>query len=224
MRCIAKVLSRIAHSLFRGSNETAALSYWRQRAKRGGLQAVLNSGYLPQDFARITQKQKDMLFPFLKQYLRGDERLVLDFGCGPGRFSADLARTTGANVVAVDPIRHFLRIAAKDKHVTYTYMRPGHIPLSAACADVVWICLVLGGLADGRILQKTLLELDRVLKPGGLIFLVENTAEKPDCNYWHYRPVKRYQEFFRFASLQPVGEYEELGECISVMAGRKQGA
>ncbi|MEI8348634.1 MAG: class I SAM-dependent methyltransferase [Candidatus Omnitrophota bacterium] len=220
MGCITKVLSDIAKFLFRNNNATA-LAYWQKRAKHGGFWAALNSGYSLQDFAVITQTQKDILFPFLKQHLRGSEKLVLDFGCGPGRFSADLARLTMAKVVAVDPVKHFLRIAPKDKHVVYKCMQAGHIPLSGACVDIVWVCLVLGGIMDEIVLHNTISEMHRALKGGGLIFLVENTTEKQECDHWKYRPVRVYQELFSFAQLRSVGEYNELGERISIMVGRK---
>ena len=45
------------------------------------------------------------------------------------------------------------------------------LPASAASIDAVWICLVLGGLRDDALAQ-TVSEIDRVLKPNGLLCLI----------------------------------------------------
>ncbi len=86
-------------------------------------------------------------------------------------------------------------------------------------ADVVFVCLVLGGLRDDE-LPAIAAELRRVLAPGGLLFLVENTSEKPDAPHWRYRTARAYASLFGWADLEPVLDYDDLGERISVLAGR----
>jgi hypothetical protein len=52
------------------------------------------------------------------------------------------------------------------------------------------------------------------------VFLVENTAERPNRPYFFFRSVDEYRARFSWAALKPIGDYEDLGERISVLAGR----
>src|SRR5262250_2734698 len=60
---------------------------WHDRAEQHGARAVFNLGHGPDEMTQVTQRQSAELLPLLRARLRGDERLVLDLGCGPGRFT-----------------------------------------------------------------------------------------------------------------------------------------
>ncbi|HET8533263.1 MAG TPA: class I SAM-dependent methyltransferase, partial [Methylomirabilota bacterium] len=156
-----------------------------------GIRAVLNLGHGPDEMARVTEMQRRELLPLLRSRLRGDERLALDFGCGPGRFTGDLADITRARVVGIDPIPRLLELAPRHPSVEYRVMSEGHIPLDSSSVDLVWICLVLGGI-HGSTLGDTIAEVRRVLRPGGLVFLVENTNEGGGDSFWAFRSVADY--------------------------------
>jgi len=100
-------------------------------------------------------------------------------------------------------------------------MKEGVIPVEDESMDVVWICLVLGGIIDDSVLRFTIDEINRVLKKDGLVFLVENTSEKKDGDYWKFRSVQTYQKLFSFVELRHLSDYFDLGERISIMTGRK---
>jgi SAM-dependent methyltransferase len=201
------------------SNE-AGLAYWEIRAQTYGARAVVNLRHREDELEAITRRQLDEILPHLVRCLRGDERIVLDFGCGPGRFTAHLAEAIHGRAIGVDPIQTLIDLAPRGPGVQYLVSDGHFIPLSDASVDVVWICLVLGGLPDAR-LPETVLELERVLRPGGLLFLVENTSAKENCPHWFFRPVGWYSRLLRFAPLSHLHDYDDLGECISIMAGRK---
>jgi SAM-dependent methyltransferase len=78
--------------------------YWTKRALRHGERAVLNLGHKHEEEAAVTAAQKESLLPMLRSRLRGDEKIVLDYGCGPGRFTAALAETIHGRAIGVDPI------------------------------------------------------------------------------------------------------------------------
>jgi hypothetical protein len=59
-----------------------------------------------------------------------------------------------------------------------------------------------------------------VLRPGGLVFLVENTSDGSGNAFWAFRSVAEYQRLFRPVSLEHVHDYHDLGERISVLTGR----
>lgn len=201
-----------------------SIDYWTNRAREHGARAVMNLGFDDAACEAATRQQRDTLFALLRPHLRGDEQVALDLGCGPGRFTAALADLIGGRAIGVEPVRALLDMAPPPPHerVEYRLMRPGELPVESASIDLAWICLVLGGITTCVILDQTLCELFRVLKPGALIFLAENTSPLRDHAHWKYRSVGAYRAMFPFAELAQVGEYDERGERISVLAGRKR--
>jgi SAM-dependent methyltransferase len=202
------------------SGEPVEITAWRMRAEHLNARAVFNAGHADADLDAVTAMQKRELYPRLRQMLAGTERIALDFGCGTGRFSGDLAELINGRVIAVDPVQRPLDLAPRHKRVEYRLMWPGKIPVATASIDLVWICLVLGGV-QGKVLQSTLRELDRVLKPSGLVFLVENTTSVAGTGFWTFRSIGEYRAILPGISLDHLGDYIDLGERISIFAGRK---
>jgi ubiquinone/menaquinone biosynthesis C-methylase UbiE len=100
-------------------------------------------------------------------------------------------------------------------------MTEGRLPVESSSIDIVWICLVLGGVVDDHVLLETILEVRRVLKEDGLLFLIENTEQKDSTSYWKFRQFDHYRSLFDFVTLHHLGDYYDLGERISIMAGRR---
>jgi SAM-dependent methyltransferase len=197
------------------------LPYWERRARTMGARAVVNAGATDEQLAEIRESQRSTMFPILSELLSGNERLALDFGCGPGRFTAELADAIGGRAVGVDPVAGLLELAPAHPRVEYRRQSGGRIPLGDAEADVAWICLVLGGITDSASLRRTVVEIERVLKPGGLMLLAECTNLKPDLPYWSYRPVDEYAAMFESVDLTARGQYMELDNTVTVLAGRR---
>jgi SAM-dependent methyltransferase len=194
---------------------------WNQRAKRHGVRGALNLVHRVDEIEDVTQMQKEIIFPHLESVLSGTEKRILDYGCGPGRFTSDLAKLIRGTAIGVDPTQHFLNLAPQSQGVAYRLMRDGIIPLEDKYFDVVWICLVLGGLLDNEVLRLAASEVERVLKTGGILILVENTSNTKDGEYWKYRSVDFYSAQFEFANLVHKADYYDLDERISIMVGRK---
>lgn len=196
------------------------VQYWERRARKHGARSVLNLHHGEEEIETVTRRQLEILLPLLRSQLRGDERVALDFGCGTGRFSGALADTISGSILAVDPVEHLLHLAPPHPQVAYRRM-DRVIPMETARADLVWICLVLGTIVDARVLQAAGAEIERVLRPGGLLFLVENTAAKPDISHFRFRSEQEYIDMWPAIAMRPIGHYEDAGERISVVAGRK---
>jgi SAM-dependent methyltransferase len=196
------------------------IEYWEERALILGRNAVLDSRHGKREFEEVTAMQKKELLPLFRGQLTGEERLVLDLGCGPGRFTVDLARLVGGRAVGADPVLSLLELAPRDPDVEYRQLVGGVIPMGTGEADVVWISLVLGGVEDD-FLPGEVREIERVLRSGGLLFLVENTSEKPDGEHWKFRSVEKYASLFPSVPLVHLHDYRDLDERMSVMAGRK---
>lgn len=220
MSALARVLDWLRFRL--PGRRHSDLRWWERMASRMGPRAVLHHGHTEEEMAEVTEWQKGILFPLLREQLHGGEHAVLDLGCGPGRFTPALAELVGGRATGVDPIRALLDRAPRHPRVEYRLRRGAEIPLADASVDVVWICLVLMCITDERDLHRTVEEVDRVLRPGGLLFLVENTQDRPDLKHLRYRSVESYQRLFPTWDLRLVGEYVDLGERISILAGRRR--
>jgi ubiquinone/menaquinone biosynthesis C-methylase UbiE len=195
--------------------------YWKARAIAFGKQSVLNSAHRIEKYDSVTSLQKIEIFPHVKKNLNGNERVCLDFGCGPGRFTQDLATLIHGKVIGVDPIRELLDLAIPNKDVEYRVLNRGAIPLSNNSVDIVWCCLVMGGIPE-VLLSNTVNEILRVLNDDGLLVLIENTSKKQSQNFWAYRSFEFYYSLFPMVSLKEVHQYSDVGETISVMIGRKK--
>jgi SAM-dependent methyltransferase len=196
------------------------MAYWEKRASQWGGRAVYDLRHPSENLPQVDARQKKILYGHLAGCLDGSEKRILDYGCGIGRFSAELAQMTKGRVIAMDPIQKFLDMAPEDRLVQYILSEPGSIHLESRSVDLVWICLVLGGITDPCMLRRTVSEIKKVIKPNGLIFLVENTDTLPALPYWRYRSVESYRQLFDFADMKLLGTYLDGNQTISVMAGR----
>ena len=220
----ASLVRRLLASLPRISRAKRDLAYWEERARKFRERSVYNLRHQEGDLANVTRQQIDTLFPILRRQLRGDERVVLDFGCGPGRFTLALAELIGGRAIGVDPIASLLELAPRAENVSYMRLAEGRIPLDDASVDIVWASLVLGAITGEDALRAAAAEIERVLRPEGLFFLVDNTAEKPSVSHYSFRSVAAYAALFPSIPLHHEADYVDAGERISVMVGRKVSA
>lgn len=88
-----------------------SIRYWEKRAKKYGARSVLNIGHSKEEIDAVTNMQKQILYPLFKGLLNGQEKVVLDFGCGTGRFTRDLGALIQGMAIGIDPIDHLLSIA-----------------------------------------------------------------------------------------------------------------
>lgn len=220
-----KIYNKILNFLKFNQKNAPPIIYWQNRVRQYKERAVFNLGHSKDQIQSITKMQKNILLPYFSEQLNGNERILLDLGCGSGRFTPDLAQLINGKAVGIDPIEELIDIAKKNAYLEnceFKLMREGVIPMDDASVDIVWVCLVLGGIIDDGVLKGTLSEIKRVLKKNGLIFLVENTTEnKINGNYWKFRSVEDYQAMFIFTRLKYLSGYIDLNEEISIMVGRK---
>ncbi len=213
-----KLLNRIFYYKIR-IKRYSVIEYWEQRAKFYGSRAVLNIGHSEAEMNAVTERQKSIIFPLLKPYLNENIKIVLDFGCGVGRFSEPLALLTGATVIAIDPIKQFIELASTSPNVTFQHFdtkKP--LPFADNSIDLLWICLVFGGIADEH-LTTLVADLERILKPNGILILVENTSNQASSQYWSFRTVAFYEALFKTKKMNRVGSYIDVNEEISIMIG-----
>jgi SAM-dependent methyltransferase len=103
-------------------------------------------------------------------------RNVLEFGCNYGA-SAIVLHHLGARVMAVDVDPAVVELAKANAErygaeaITFRVVDPGAtLPLEAGWADLV-VCNSVLEYVDPGLLRQTLIELDRVLRPGGILLI-----------------------------------------------------
>ena len=101
--------------------------------------------------------------------------LVLEVGVGSGR-NLPLYRPAVAHVIAIDPSTELLRLASKrvaDARVPVSLLRASaeHVPLAGAVFDTIVMTWTLCSIPNP---MAALIEMRRVLKPGGRLFFVEH--------------------------------------------------
>jgi ubiquinone/menaquinone biosynthesis C-methylase UbiE len=114
--------------------------------------------------------------------------LVVDLGCGTGRFSEPLAEHFGARVIGVDPSRKMLDVARqklRSNRVVFQAASGQSLPLAEASADMVFMSMVFHHL-DSR--AEVANECRRILRDGGRVCM-RNTTREADFPHRHFFPA-----------------------------------
>jgi ubiquinone/menaquinone biosynthesis C-methylase UbiE len=128
------------------------------------------------------------LMELLRGYAPQPVSLVVDLGCGTGRFTVALAEAFAAPVLGVEPAANMRAAAEAKPHPATVRFVPGcaeHIPLADGAADLVFMSQVLHHVVDR---PRALREVQRVLRPGGRLCVRQTTRENLDSYF--------YQRFF----------------------------
>jgi ubiquinone/menaquinone biosynthesis C-methylase UbiE len=131
--------------------------------------------------------------------------LIVDVGCGTGRFSRPLSERLQAKVIGIDPSERMLAVARGKPDGGRVEFRQGSaekLPLGDACADMVFISMVLHHLRDRPAAAR---ECRRVLRSGGRLCMRTGTR---DHNY----PQSRF-----FPAMLPMLE-NDLPSAVEIIA------
>lgn len=112
----------------------------------------------------------------------GQQQTILDFGCGPGFYTLPTAKALGekGKVIAVDIRPKMLGIVKKRayregiKNIEYVdnaLLSSPQLPYADDSIDIALLFMVLGELAEPGAVCA---EIGRLLKPGGMIYVMEN--------------------------------------------------
>jgi len=141
------------------------------------------------DLGRVLSPHStNALMELLAHHVARPVRLVVDLGCGTGRFTVALCETFDAPVVGVEPAANMRSTAEAKPHPTAVRFVDGsanNIPLEEGSADLVFMSQVFHHLVDR---DAALLEIRRVLAPRGRLCLRQTTRENLDSYF--------YQRFF----------------------------
>ena len=130
------------------------------------LKRVNNFGKLGKAYDSVRRGYPKTVFAYLKKLAKGKGIKVLDIGCGTGLATRDLKKN-GFEVVGADKDAVMLEFARKRKSgIPYIVAPANKLPFKNNEFDVVTAFTALHWFAD----KKSLREIKRVLKKGGLFF------------------------------------------------------
>ena len=113
--------------------------------------------------------------------------LIVDLGCGSGRFSEPLADYFGARVIGIDPSEKMLdqaRRKLESDRVTFERGSAEAIPVSDGAADMVFMSMVFHHFRDGSMVAR---ECRRILRRGGYT-CIRNSTREADFPHRHIFP------------------------------------
>lgn len=184
-----------------------------------GRNAVIDHRHPHNQFEYVTKKQKEILYPILKSQINQPIKTILDFGCGIGRFSKDLAEIFDCNVVGVDTSKYLIDLCKKEKNVNY-FVVDEKLNQIKDTFDLIFVCNVINGIPDQKVFQLAEI-LSNLLNDTGKLFLVEITGKKNVENIWRTRTINKIKDFFPKIDLRRISQYIDIDNEISVFIGQK---
>ena len=170
---------------------------WAKRAQKG----FLASGIDPADRKGHKNDYIDLLHKMALEEvleLKGDE-VVLDFGCGSGRFSYWIASRV-KKVVGLEVTAEMVELAERYRtaeNVEFMVYDGVHFPVIPYSFDLILSVGVLQ-IMKGELLKNTLSSLAQYLKKDGRFYFIEQVSDSPKVE----RPkVKEYLQAFKESKL-----------------------
>jgi ubiquinone/menaquinone biosynthesis C-methylase UbiE len=121
----------------------------------------------------------------------GAAPLILDLGCGTGRFSELLTQRFGGRVIGIDPSERMVQQARRKPHpgnISYCKASAEALPLADGCADLVFMSMVYHHLGNPAEAAR---ECRRVLRDGGYVCIRNGTRESdfPHRHFFALQPL-----------------------------------
>ena len=147
-------------------------------------------GAFVKEYERARRPYPPQVFDFLKTQVTIEKPLILDLGCGTGISTRQLARY--GVVIGCEPDLRMLQAARKHARIgqeKYILGTAAHLSFKDSTFDVVTVFGAFHWFDD----QKSITEIKRVLKPCGILFIVNKHG------------VKSWGEGYRRAIIKTIG-------------------
>jgi ubiquinone/menaquinone biosynthesis C-methylase UbiE len=117
--------------------------------------------------------------------------LIIDLGCGTGRFTEPLAEYFSAQVIGIDPSQKMLdqaRRKLRSDRVIFERASAEALPIAADSVDMVFMSMVFHHFANPATVAK---ECRRVLRDAGYVFIRNSTREAdfPSRHFFRMQPL-----------------------------------
>src|SRR5215471_1737493 len=156
---------------------------WAERAELGELHSVLSPFASEKRNVFLHSTQLVAAKVALSLNRDKDNPVIIDFGCGTGRFVRFFGRR-GASVTGVDITMEMLLAARRfgvPERCHLVEIDGINIPLPDQSVDMIWCCGVLrfSLLVPNPVYRDIAKEMYRVLKPGGFVVNIEMYVDNP---------------------------------------------
>ena len=132
---------------------------------------------------------------WLTRYLKNPEARILDYGCGYGRTLAELSRAGYTSVVGTDFSEAMLARARREFPHSNLVQNDGSVlPIKSESIEAVLLFAVLTCIPDDREQRIVMTEVERVLRPGGLLYISDLLVSNDLRNRERY---DRYAEKYK---------------------------
>jgi ubiquinone/menaquinone biosynthesis C-methylase UbiE len=117
-----------------------------------------------------------MLQSLLRNLGNLNGKVILDAGCGKGKFVRALSRHGAAHVIGIDPTPSYLQTGqglkdqARSETTHFTCGSLTCLPLAPGTVDAIICCEVIEHIPKA---EDAFVEMHRVLKPGGLVLIID---------------------------------------------------
>jgi len=113
---------------------------------------------------------------------------VLDYGCGYGRVMAELSEYGFSDVSGVDLSAELVARGRRSRpDLSFAVLEsPPEVPCEAGSFDVALLFAVLTCIPDGDTQRSLMAELNRLLKPGGLLYVSDVILQDDERNRRRY--------------------------------------
>lgn len=134
-------------------------------------------------------------FNVFKKYIKEGDRII-DVGCGNGRL-LELFKGENINYTGVDISDRLINLARK-KHPDNNFVVADNLnlPFSDNNFDKVFSIAVLHTIPSNQLREKAIIELKRILKPGGFLFIT----------VWDVWRKDTLPEFLKYSFLKLIGK------------------
>jgi ubiquinone/menaquinone biosynthesis C-methylase UbiE len=144
--------------------------YWPERLKKEGSKYVGSRQNTDKQWSSF----KDALLLAMEETSPG---LILDFGCGVGRF-AETALTRADRYVGVDINEGAFQYAPENPRAEFVGLPGENIPFGNEHFDSAMSLTVLQHIVDPKQFDNWASEISRVVKPGGYFYIIDDASKK----------------------------------------------
>jgi SAM-dependent methyltransferase len=149
---------------------------------------------------------------WLREHFNPDAR-ILDYGCGYGRVAALLYEEGYREVVGVDAAGGMVEKARRlHPHLSFQRTTPPNVPFPDGFFDAVMLFAVLTCIPADDDQRAVIDELQRVTRPGGLLYI---------SDLWLQTDERNCQRYAQFEKTLPYGVFE-VSEGVAVRHHSRQ--